>query len=196
LGKLAADANWVLVFGSAKQLKNDHHIEEIRKVYPKALISGCSTAGEIFDVTVLDDSLSVTVIHFEHIHLQATHSRISGPKGSFRCDKELVQAIPHEGLRHVFVLSGELNINGSELVTGLTEKPPSDVTITGGLSGDAGRFEETLVLWQDQVQGSTSASVRWEVGILSGLNASSQALMVMYSMEWMANLLWSYINHT
>jgi len=152
LGKLAADANLVLVFGSTKHLENEYHLAEIRKAYPKALISGCSTAGEIFDVTVSDDSLSVTAIHFEHTRLQAAHARVSGPEGSFRCGKELALAIPHEGLRHVFVLSDGLNINGSELVIGLTEKLPSDVTITGGLSGDAGRFEETLVLWQDQAQ--------------------------------------------
>jgi len=151
-GKLTTDANLVLVFGSTSCLKNEHHIAEIRKAYPTALISGCSTAGEIFDVTVSDNSLSVTAIHFERTRLQTTHARISDPVGSFRCGKELAQAIPHEGLRHVFILSDGLNVNGSELVTGLTGKLPPNVTITGGLSGDAGRFEETLVLWQDQAQ--------------------------------------------
>lgn len=151
-GKLATDADLVLVFGATECLKNEHHIAQIRKAYPTALISGCSTAGEIFDVTVSDDSLSVTAIHFEHTRLQTTHARINDPVDSFRCGQELAQAISHEGLRHVFVLSDGLNVNGSELVTGLTEKLPSDITITGGLSGDAGRFGETLVLWQDQAQ--------------------------------------------
>ncbi len=151
-GKLAADANWVLVFGSTEHLKNKRHISNIRKAYPNALISGCSTAGEIFDVTVLNNSLSVTAIHFEHTRLQTTYARINNSEDSFRCGTKLAQTISHQGLRHVFVLSDGLNIDSNELITGLREQLPSGITITGGLSGDAGRFEETLVLWQDTAQ--------------------------------------------
>ncbi|MCF6255013.1 MAG: FIST C-terminal domain-containing protein [Gammaproteobacteria bacterium] len=151
-GALATDANLVLVFGSTEHLKNKWHITNIRKAYPNALISGCSTAGEIFDATVLDGSLSVTAIHFEHTQLQTTHTRINNPEDSFRCGKKLAQTISHQGLRHVFVLSDGLNTNSNELISGLNEQLPSGVTITGGLSGDAGHFEETLVLWQDKAQ--------------------------------------------
>ncbi|MCF6336573.1 MAG: FIST C-terminal domain-containing protein [Gammaproteobacteria bacterium] len=151
-GKLAADANWVLVFGSTEHLKNKWHIRNIRKAYPNALISGCSTAGEIFDASVLNDSLSVTAIHFEHTRLQTTYVRVNNSEDSFRCGTKLAQAISHQGLRHVFVLSDGLNINSNELITGLSEQLPAGITITGGLSGDAGRFEETLVLWQDAAQ--------------------------------------------
>ncbi|HHI94095.1 MAG TPA: hypothetical protein ENK04_11375 [Gammaproteobacteria bacterium] len=151
-GKLAGAANLVLVFGSTERLKNAHQMAEIRNTYPNALISGCSTAGEIFDITVSDDSLSVTAIHFEHTRLQTTYARVSGPEDSFCCGKELAQAVPHEGLRHVFILSDGLNVNGSELVAGLSEQLPKGTTITGGLSGDADRFEETLVLWKGQAQ--------------------------------------------
>jgi len=151
-GKLAGAANLVLVFGSTERLKNAHQMAEIRNTYPNALISGCSTAGEIFDITVSDDSLSVTAIHFEHTRLQTTYARVSGPEDSFCCGKELAQAVPHEGLRHVFILSDGLNVNGSELVAGLSEQLPQGTTITGGLSGDADRFEETLVLWKGQAQ--------------------------------------------
>jgi hypothetical protein len=38
-------------------------------------------------------------------------------------------------------------VNGSELVNGLTARVPPGVSITGGLSGDRARFEETAVLW-------------------------------------------------
>jgi len=151
-GKLAANANLVLIFGSTKLIKDEHHITQIRKAYPNAIVNGCSTAGEIFDITVSDDSLSVTAIHFEHTTLQTAHAKVRDPADSYNCGKELAQAIPHEELRHVFVLSDGLNVNGSELVAGLTEQLPSNITITGGLSGDAGQFKETLVLYQDQAQ--------------------------------------------
>ncbi len=151
-GNLATDANLVLIFGATEHLKNKWHISDIRKAYPNALISGCSTAGEICDVTVSDSSLSVTAIHFEHTRLQTTHARINNPEDSFHCGKKLAQTISHEGLRHVFLLSDGLNINSNELIAGLSEQLPPGITITGGLSGDAGRFEETLVLWQDKAR--------------------------------------------
>jgi hypothetical protein len=45
----------------------------------------------------------------------------------------------------VFVLSDGLRVNGSELVKGLTEHLPSEVAVTGGLSGDGSRFSRTVV---------------------------------------------------
>src|SRR5690606_16398565 len=48
-------------------------------------------------------------------------------------------------LRHVFVLSDGLNVNGSELASGLASVLPRQVAVTGGLSGDGSRFEQTLV---------------------------------------------------
>src|SRR5260370_36666502 len=52
------------------------------------------------------------------------------------------------GLVHVLVLSRGVNVNGSDLVAGLTRHLPPQVTITGGLSGDGTRFQETLVVWE------------------------------------------------
>jgi hypothetical protein len=64
--------------------------------------------------------------------------------------ERLAEAIPKEGLVHVFVLSDGLKVNGSELVAGLASHLPAEVTVTGGLSGDGERFAETLVVWNDR----------------------------------------------
>ena len=55
-----------------------------------------------------------------------------------------------DDLKHVFVLSEGLNINGSELVRGLTENLPLGTTLTGGLSGDGDRFNETYVFLNNE----------------------------------------------
>jgi hypothetical protein len=47
------------------------------------------------------------------------------------------------------VLSDGLNVNGSDLVRGLTQHLPDNVTVTGGLAGDSDRFLETLVFWDN-----------------------------------------------
>jgi hypothetical protein len=144
-GKLGEGAQLVLLFGSTSLLKEQKCLAEIKRAYPNALLFGCSTSGEICGTQVFDDSLVVTAVHFEHTRLQDTHIKISDVGGSFQAGERLAQSLDKEGLVHVFVLSDGLTVNGSELVAGLTKRLPAHVTVTGGLSGDGARFQETLV---------------------------------------------------
>ena len=52
-------------FGSPMILKNSGVIEHFRKEYPKAILNGCSTAGEIGDVNVYDNTLIATAVEFK-----------------------------------------------------------------------------------------------------------------------------------
>ncbi|NOX77038.1 MAG: hypothetical protein GXP17_10595 [Gammaproteobacteria bacterium] len=157
------EVQWVLVFGSTENIGNVDRMAEIRTTYPNAILSGCSTAGEIHDVAVLDDSLTLTAIRFRDTEIKSVYQKINNAADSFHCGAQLAETMPHEGLRHVFVLSDGLNVNGSELVAGLTAHLPAEVTITGGLSGDDGRFETTQIIHDDRA-GSNGVSL---VGLYS-----------------------------
>lgn len=52
-----------------------------------------------------------------------------------------------------------MQVNGSELVKGLTANLPDGITATGGLSGDAGRFEETLVMWDSYARSGNIVAI-------------------------------------
>jgi hypothetical protein len=78
-------------------------------------------------------------------------------ENSFQAGERLAQSLEFTGLRHVFVLSDGLKVNGSDLVRGLTSWLPPEVTLTGGVSGDGARFQETLVLWDQIVDRDTIA---------------------------------------
>jgi hypothetical protein len=145
--KLGDSAQLVLLFGATQVLKEKARFEEIKKVYPRAHIFGCSTAGEICDVRVSDSSLVMTAIHFESTTIKGTSIRINEALSSFEAGESLGQALDHAGLVHAFVLSDGLKINGSDLVRGITRHLPEGVTVTGGLSGNGERFQETLVCW-------------------------------------------------
>jgi hypothetical protein len=54
-------------------------------------------------------------------------------------------------LVHLFILSDGLRVNGSDLIRGVRSHLPDTVSLTGGLSGDGDRFQETLVLWNDTI---------------------------------------------
>jgi len=149
-GELADSAQVVLLFGSASIQRLKKCVEEIKGVYPKAHLLGCSTAGEIYGTQVFDDSLIVTAISFERTQLKGLKVKIDKMENSCSVGQLLAQSLDKEGLAHVFVLSDGLKINGSELVKGLVKHLPDSVSVTGGLSGDGALFRETYVLWDGE----------------------------------------------
>ncbi len=144
-GKLEKSAQLVLIFGSTNILKEKKRYDEIKSFYPAAHIFGCSTAGEIMDTQVSDDTLVVTAVYFEHTQLQCAQTKIDEVENSFQAGEQLAASLEKDGLIHVFVLSDGHKVNGSELVKGLTKNLPSQISVTGGLAGDGERFEQTLV---------------------------------------------------
>jgi hypothetical protein len=150
-----AEAQLVLVFGATVALKQPGLIEEIKKMYPAARLLGCSTAGEICGAQVSDDSVVATAVNFEFTQIRGIRVDLNEVADSFQAGKRLAQALPPsvtesgqtEKLVHILVLSDGLNVNGSELVRGLTKHLPEGITVTGGLAGDGARFGETLVFW-------------------------------------------------
>ena len=144
-GKLR-DSQLALVFGGPAVLKDSSLRDAVVAAYPDAYLLGCSTAGDIFGTQVSDDSLVVTAMSFERTRVAGRSTRIDGPEDSLAAGERLARSLAGDGLVHVFVLSDGLHVNGSKLVEGLARNLPPDVTVTGGLSGDGPRFQETLVL--------------------------------------------------
>lgn len=144
------DPQLVLLFGGTSVVTREDLRAEVHQAWPGASILGCSTAGEICDVSVYDESLVATAIEFEHSRTEI-HRRGVTAETSRCVGEELAQALSHEGLVHVFVLSEGINVNGSELVDGLVGGLPEGITATGGLSGDGAEMSRTLVVWEDEV---------------------------------------------
>lgn len=135
-----------LLFAGKELLARGDALEDVRRAYPRAHLIGCSTAGEIRDVHVRDESLVVTGVCFERSSVRSAGVDLNEVADSRQAGLAIARALEHDGLVHVFVLSDGLGVNGSELVAGLSAGLPEHVTTSGGLSGDGDRFEETLVL--------------------------------------------------
>jgi hypothetical protein len=152
------EADLVLLFGSPEKLNQHGLINKLKSVYLKACIMGCSTAGEIINTQVLDDSLIVTAVSFRTTRIKSALVNITDAGDSYKAGTELAKSLSSENLRHIFVLSEGLKINGSELVRGLKEHLANGITLTGGLSADGDRFEETyVVLNNDPVRNAIAA---------------------------------------
>jgi hypothetical protein len=139
-------AQLALIFGSPGALKREDLRGQVAAAYPTAWSFGCSTAGDIFGTQVSDDSLVVTAVRFERTRIEGCVTTIAGPEDSLAAGERLAHCLEREGLVHVLVLSDGLHVNGSKLVEGLSRSLPKQVTVTGGLSGDGARFQETLVI--------------------------------------------------
>lgn len=150
--EIADRAQLVLFFGERNLLKDKAHIEEVRQFYPKAEIIGCSTSGEIAGDQVNDNSMVATAVYFEQTRIQTAHVCMEEGLDGFKVGEQLASALNKEGLVHILVLSRGLNINGSDLARGLADYLPQGIVVTGGLAGDQARFEETVTLYNDDVQ--------------------------------------------
>ena len=147
---LGADANLLLVFGSCEALEQKPLLAQLQQRYPNALITGCSTAGEIHNHGIRDDSLVATAIAFDATRLQLICEPVNDDD-SFSCGQRLAQSLAGEDLAYVLLLSDGLRVNGSELLRGLYALLPPQIAISGGLAGDGSRFERTHLLQQDQL---------------------------------------------
>lgn len=142
--------NLILVFGNRQVLTDEKRFQEIRNFYPDSQIVIGSTAGEIIDTSVYDDSIVSTAIHFEKTEFKVTELNIDKVSDSLEAGKKLASDLIRKGLLHVFVISDGQKVNGSKLVQGLNEKLPNNVTVTGGLAGDCANFEKTFVGYNEQ----------------------------------------------
>lgn len=149
-------AQLVLVFAATAVLRDGVALAELRHAHPEAQLVGCSTAGEIAGTQVSDDTLVATEIRFRQSQVQAVCQKFEQGEDSRGLGQRVAKLLPtslpgvNDGaplpLVHAFVISDGLHVNGSDLVRGLTEVLPPEVTLSGGLAGDGKRFGETLVL--------------------------------------------------
>jgi len=142
---LNGDADLVFAFGGRTVLEDAGRYDEIKALYPNAHILCGSTSGEILDVEVSDDTVSLTAVKFDSTTLKISSVNINDMEGSMQAGQHLAKELIADDLKHVFVLSDGLLVNGSELVRGFNKELPDSVFVTGGLAGDAANFEKTLV---------------------------------------------------
>lgn len=128
----------VTVFGSPELADCPELFVEVARAYPRSLVVGCSTAGEIYGTAVRDRSLAVTVTHFDRTDLQLASAVVDSPADSENAGAQLGRKLAAKsGLRAVFVLGDGAAVNGAALVRGLSSAVDPRVVVTGGLTAVA-----------------------------------------------------------
>jgi hypothetical protein len=138
-------AQLVLYFGARRILASEAPYRDLKRMFPTAYVLGCSTGGQIFGDDISDDTIAAVALRFEATQLRLAAEPLAGAEDSRPCGERIGRRLRGEGLSGLFVLSDGLNVNGSELVAGITASVGPNVPISGGLAGDGAQFEETLV---------------------------------------------------
>lgn len=143
---LDSEHTLVLAFFSPRFGLESRALAELRQMYPRAQMMGCSTAGEILGTEILDDSIVVSIIQFERTELRTAYATVGCAEDSAAAGAALAKELADARLRAVFVVSDGTRVNGSHLVEGLNSGLSADVVVTGGLAGDGTAFGKTWVL--------------------------------------------------
>lgn len=135
----------VICFGEKASLLDNHGYQHLLETFPHATVIVGSTAGEINNEAIHDETIVATAIQLEKTGILPVMVNIKDFPDSYTAGKALINALPQEGLRFVFVLSDGQWVNGSDLVTGINESVSNQIPVAGGMAGDGANFQNTLV---------------------------------------------------
>lgn len=133
----------ILAFGQGDVLSDHDRWNEVSGVLPGATIVAASTSGEIIDTQVHDGTIVLTALSFERAHFVAKSATVATVDRTYETVKNIAAELPSDDLRHVLAFSDGLFVNGSDLAKGILEVLPEGITVTGGMAGDADKFEKT-----------------------------------------------------
>lgn len=136
----------VLAFGDITLLRDPVLAEGLVAAFPGAVLAGCSTAGEIHASQVLEGCLSVTAVDLGSLACTLVGTDLADADDSGPAGERLGAALAGWGARAALVFAQGVRINGSALVEGMASKLPDGFPLGGGLAGDGGAFQGTLVV--------------------------------------------------
>lgn len=145
------DPDLVLVFADIGLMRAPDFHQTLRHAFPRAILAGCSTAGEISAAGMSEGTLVLSALRFDKIAVRAAVVKIAAMEQSWQGGADLGRQLSDPQLRAVLVFGKGVDINGSALIAGLNHHLGDTVPISGGLAGDGGAFAATLTLCPDGV---------------------------------------------
>lgn len=146
LPKLDSARTLILVFCAPAYHDFTEPFYALNAQYPESIIAGCSTAGEILNDEVLDDSLVISITQFDKTDLKLFITSLQSMEDSFQAGKKIAASLDSHDLAGVLVLADGLNTNGTDLVKGVNANLKQHALVTGGLAGDGSDFSRTWIL--------------------------------------------------
>jgi len=164
--------SFVLVFGATSLEDDAAFWSQLNAAFPDVPIAGCSTAGEILGVRVLDGGAVIALVELTTARAHLETVRVTQIAESYGAGATLARRLAAPDLRGVLVFSDGRIVNGSELVRGFNDNLPRGTVVTGGLAGDGRRFEHTWVVENGRARSGVISAVGLSGGALSLFHGS------------------------
>ena len=149
-----SNPDFILCFGQRETIEKNTYKSFLKYKFPDAPIVIASTAGEINNDHVSENSIVANAIEFskESSKINFNCINLKDFEDSNSAGKALVSDMINEDLKLIILLSDGQLVNGSELVDGINSETLNKIPVTGGLAGDGPNFNKTLVGIDDNIQ--------------------------------------------
>jgi hypothetical protein len=168
-------ANLAIVFCSPSF--NLHHFSATFQAEDIQVV-GCTTAGEIYDTELNENSASVLLMEMNPAHFKIL---FESNEGDIRKTASQIRKTADESFENpaLFVLTSGLLNDGEEIVAGLKQGKQKEIPIFGGLSGDELQIKQTTIFTNQEVSTDAICAIVFDANYIeiNGLATSGwQAL--------------------
>ena len=146
--------DFILCFGDRELIEEGMYKSFFNNKYPEAPILIVSSAGEINNNRVSENSIVANAVEFTAASSRIKYNAINlkNYESSTEAGFDLVNGLVEDDLKLVLVFSDGQLVNGSELVDGINSVIQKSVPVTGGLAADGEDFNKTLVGINEDIQ--------------------------------------------
>lgn len=141
----AKDYDLHFIFSDKSFLKDPEIQNQIVSSFVDSDVMGCSTAGEISNKKFTELSFSICSIKLEKARYKKCSYNLDEVGNSFTVGQSIAKSLKADSLKHIFILSDGIAVNGTHLLDGINSIIAPEVNVSGGLAGDGAAFQETLV---------------------------------------------------
>lgn len=117
-------------------------IGEILSVLPQAEIAGATTAGEMFEASVLTNTTIISFTIFEETKIKSV--LLNSNNDEYELGTNIVEELVEEDTKVIILFSDGL-LTDSRIIIETIQSANNNVIVCGGKAGDNGHFKETFV---------------------------------------------------
>ncbi len=118
---------------------------KIQSLFPTSDLVGFSTSGHYISNEIEDDNIVYAALKFESSSVKVQTYNISDFSNSGELGEGIAKNIEElSKVKGIGIISDGGQVNGTELMTGLSMNLDNKIPIFGGMAGDQARFEATM----------------------------------------------------
>ncbi|MDP3118892.1 MAG: GGDEF domain-containing protein [Sulfuricurvum sp.] len=145
----ASPAVLVQIFSGSMELDLLNSITEaLFSQLPHAIIIGSTSSGEIFEGRMLENTIVISLMAFEHTTLKSIH--LTG-EDSKLLGQQAAKAIANDDTRAVILFADGLLCNGDAILDGFYDYSNKNIIISGGMASDNHEFKNTWLIHNKEI---------------------------------------------